>query len=113
MYTIGYSFFYGASLICQSYTVLYVSLFGHFCQLAFLSLVENPHIEKTYPTMVQNKDSETSKILYDLKTGYFRKDLIVFKNVDFFRSTDLFLLFILFYVLLLNLLNLHENFYIA
>ncbi len=63
--------------------------------------------------MVQDKNSEASKILYDLKTGYFRKDLIVFKNVDFFRSTDLFLVFIIIYVLLLNLLNLHEYFYIA
>jgi hypothetical protein len=37
---------YGASLIGQSYTILYVSLFAHICQLFFLNLVETPHIKK-------------------------------------------------------------------
>lgn len=37
---------YGASLIGQSYTILYVSLFAHVCQLLFLNLVETPHIKK-------------------------------------------------------------------
>ena len=44
MYTLGYMFYYGASLIAQSYTVLYVSLWAHFCQLLFLSLVEDPRM---------------------------------------------------------------------
>jgi len=113
MYTLGYTFFYGASLITQSYTVLYVSLFGHFCQLAFLSLVENPHIEKTYPGMVEDRESEKNRILYDLETGYFRRDLIVFKNLDLFRSSDLFMVIILFYSFLLNLLNMPYAFYVG
>mmetsp|Transcript_27502 Transcript_27502/g.38785 ORF Transcript_27502/g.38785 Transcript_27502/m.38785 type:complete len:650 (-) Transcript_27502:29-1978(-) len=115
MYTIGYSFFYGASLLTQSYTVLYVSLFGHFCQLAFLSLVENPHIEKTYPGSVKDHDqtniAERNRILYDLQTGYFRKDLIVFKNFDPLRSSDLFVFIIIFYTLLLQFANLPQWFY--
>ena len=47
MYTLGYSFFYGMSLICHSYVVFLVSLVAHGCQMLFLLLVENPHIEKT------------------------------------------------------------------
>eukprot|EP01121_Diplochlamys_sp_Union-15-3_P008041 TRINITY_DN2101_c0_g2_i3.p1 TRINITY_DN2101_c0_g2~~TRINITY_DN2101_c0_g2_i3.p1 ORF type:complete len:397 (-),score=53.40 TRINITY_DN2101_c0_g2_i3:91-1221(-) len=92
MYTIGYAFFYGASLIAQSYTVLYVSLFGHFCQLLFLGIVENPHIEKTYGDMVNDKDD-----INPAQTGYFRKDLIVFKNINLLRSSDLFMIVIIAY----------------
>jgi len=93
--------------------VLYVSIIGHFCQLAFLTLVENHHIEKTYHGMVEYKDTETSKILYDMKTGYFRKDFIVFKNWDTYRSSDLFIAVIILYTLVLNLLNLHWSFYLG
>lgn len=39
---------YGFALMSRSYTVLYVGLFGHSCQLIFLVLVENPHIDKIY-----------------------------------------------------------------
>jgi len=42
MYTVGYAFYYGFSIITRSYTVLYVSLFAHFCQLLFLVVVEDP-----------------------------------------------------------------------
>eukprot|EP01114_Cavostelium_apophysatum_P019463 TRINITY_DN6285_c0_g1_i1.p1 TRINITY_DN6285_c0_g1~~TRINITY_DN6285_c0_g1_i1.p1 ORF type:complete len:726 (+),score=212.23 TRINITY_DN6285_c0_g1_i1:218-2395(+) len=113
MYTLGYTFFYGASLITQSNTVLLTSLFGHFCQLVFLQFVENPHIEKTYPGAVMNPNPERNKILYDAQTGYFRRDLIVFKNLNIFRSSDLFLVVMIFYVLCLNALNLHWSFYIG
>ena len=47
-YTLGYAFMYGFALMSRSYTVLYVGLFGHSCQLIFLVLVENPHIDKIY-----------------------------------------------------------------
>lgn len=113
MYTLGYTFFYGASLLTQSNTVLLASLFGHFCQLAFLQFAENPHIEKTYPGAIENPLSqESKKILYDHQVGYFRRDLIVFKNLDIFRSSDLFMVIIIFYCLFLNCLNLHWSFYV-
>eukprot|EP01104_Vermistella_antarctica_P009439 TRINITY_DN242_c1_g1_i1.p1 TRINITY_DN242_c1_g1~~TRINITY_DN242_c1_g1_i1.p1 ORF type:complete len:800 (-),score=263.30 TRINITY_DN242_c1_g1_i1:68-2323(-) len=111
MYTIGYSFFYGATLISQSYTVLYVSLIGHFCQLAFLTYVENPHIDKVYPGIVEESDIEKESVLS--KSGYFRRDLIVFKNFNPFRSSDLFILVIICYVVFLFFLDLHPAVYVA
>lgn len=48
MYTVGYSAYYGISLICRSYTLLFVSLLAHAAQIAFLIFVEEPHIQKIY-----------------------------------------------------------------
>ncbi|EAL70976.1 hypothetical protein DDB_G0272678 [Dictyostelium discoideum AX4] len=108
MYTIGYTFYYGASLITQSYTVLYVSLFAHFCQLIFLVLVEDPHIQKTYPEIVEDPHITREKV----KT-YFGHDLVVVKNFQFLRAADLFTLLIVIYTLALNLLSLPTWFYIV
>ncbi|EFA80267.1 Phosphatidylethanolamine N-methyltransferase [Heterostelium album PN500] len=107
MYTIGYSFYYGASLISQSYTVLYVSLFAHFCQMLFLVLVEDPHIQKTYPDIVEDPFVRKDKV-----NSYFGHDLIVMKNFFFLRSGDLFTLMIILYTVALNLINLPVSFYV-
>ncbi|KAA1474122.1 hypothetical protein DENSPDRAFT_781124 [Dentipellis sp. KUC8613] len=48
MYSVGYAWFYGTSLIVGSYPVLFVSLAAHAAQFAFLVLFENPHIERKY-----------------------------------------------------------------
>lgn len=48
MYSVGYAGYYGISLFAASYTVFFVSLIAHTAQFAFLTIVENPHIEKTY-----------------------------------------------------------------
>eukprot|EP01006_Ploeotia_vitrea_P054036 TRINITY_DN67840_c6_g9_i2.p1 TRINITY_DN67840_c6_g9~~TRINITY_DN67840_c6_g9_i2.p1 ORF type:complete len:603 (+),score=25.97 TRINITY_DN67840_c6_g9_i2:35-1810(+) len=89
MYTVGYLFMYGAAGICHSYPVFYVAVIAHLMQLIFLTVVENPHIEKTYsqistPTSVE---LERQKAL----DGYFsmHKDLILYFNAEIFRSSDL------------------------
>ncbi|KAI5812911.1 phospholipid methyltransferase-domain-containing protein [Pyronema omphalodes] len=58
MYSVGYAGYYGISLFAASYTVLCVSLIAHAAQFAFLSAVENPHIEKTYNPPAPRKKSQ-------------------------------------------------------
>ncbi|KAF2121347.1 phosphatidylethanolamine N-methyltransferase [Lophiotrema nucula] len=48
MYSVGYAGYYGISMMVASYKVLLISIIAHAAQFVFLSLVENPHIEKTY-----------------------------------------------------------------
>ncbi|OCK78315.1 phosphatidylethanolamine N-methyltransferas-like protein [Lepidopterella palustris CBS 459.81] len=50
MYSVGYAGYYGISLMAASYKVLFISIVAHAAQFAFLTLVESPHIEKTYNT---------------------------------------------------------------
>jgi hypothetical protein len=78
-----------------------------------LCLIKTKDIKKTYPEMVEDAEIERKRRLYDTQTGYFRRDLIVFKNLDVFRSSDLFMIVILFYCVMLNFLNLHWTFYVG
>lgn len=108
MYTIGYAFFYGASLITQSYIVLYVSLFAHCMQIAFLSIVENPHIEKTYPSFVNGSAVESETEEYH----YLHSDMVVLKNFNYLRAADLFTVIIVIYTMLQYFFDIPKEFLI-
>ena len=60
MYSVGYAGFYGISMMAASYKVLFISIFGHLAQLIFLTIVESPHIERTYnsPPPIKRSGSE-------------------------------------------------------
>ncbi|KAF2727628.1 phosphatidylethanolamine N-methyltransferas-like protein [Polyplosphaeria fusca] len=62
MYSVGYAGYYGISMMAASYKVLFISIIAHAAQFAFLTLVENPHIDKTYnppPPRRKRPDSQT------------------------------------------------------
>ncbi|KAI8373027.1 phospholipid methyltransferase-domain-containing protein [Radiomyces spectabilis] len=121
MYSVGYFGYYGLSLICASYTVLFVSIAAHALQFLFLALVETPHIDKIYnppikakrqpvsPTQATIDDASYDAMHYStsgrqFSNQYFRRDLIMFKNFDFFRPTDLASALVMLYSLALPFL---------
>ncbi|KAI9021871.1 phospholipid methyltransferase-domain-containing protein [Hyaloraphidium curvatum] len=96
MYSIGYLGYYGISLISGSYTVLYASLAAHAAQFAFLYFVEDPHIEKVYGSGGRGEREQLR--------NYFRRDLLVFRNLDPLRTTDLLTILALLQTVTISLL---------
>ncbi|KAK4103547.1 phosphatidylethanolamine N-methyltransferase [Parathielavia hyrcaniae] len=101
MYSIGYAGYYGISMMAASYDVLFISILAHAAQFAFLAIVENPHIEKTYnpPPPRQRAVSEVSaqsENTVDLSkktpaapsTPVPVHNLLGLQNFDPFRITD-------------------------
>ncbi|KAL9646156.1 hypothetical protein ABK040_008033 [Willaertia magna] len=102
MYSVGYSFYYGVSLMSGSHVVLVVSFCAHMLQLIFLVFIENPHIEKIYGGMKpEMKEEEEEKV----------RDPIVFYRLEPFKDpNDLFLIVITLYA---GYTCLTSNFYVA
>ncbi|KAH9887760.1 phosphatidylethanolamine N-methyltransferase [Xylariomycetidae sp. FL2044] len=124
MYSIGYAGYYGISMMAGSYAVLFISIVAHAAQFAFLVLVENPHIEKTYNppaprkrgdtqsqadspaievTSPQSGSVESVALLSQLKQPGRVHKLIGLNNVDFFRNTDFSTLLLLSYIMVLTI----------
>ncbi|EPY34588.1 phosphatidylethanolaminen-methyltransferase-lik E protein [Angomonas deanei] len=104
MYTVGYAFMYGVPIMAKSYSLFYVSVFGHLCQIAFLALVENPHIEKTYNSAAEPSDDEhhRNEVLYgnsEHGESYLEpNELVVFMHFNTFRASDWLLLLVVAYM---------------
>jgi len=103
MYSIGYAGYYGISMMAASYSVLFISIIAHAAQFAFLVLVENPHIEKTYnpPAPRHRGESQSQNQLPSadlLKTDNAPPSqlepptqihkMLGIGNFDLFRTTD-------------------------
>lgn len=128
MYSIGYAGFYGICLMTASYTLFFASILAHAAQFAFLIIVENPHIEKTYnpPAPLKRKstlDSDSSTKLREAIIGSAsppslgmlnvsavsdeefgtpeRRAFLVFGNFHITRSSDILTILLSFYSLCL------------
>lgn len=105
MYSVGYVGYYGISLIVASYKVLFISILAHAAQFAFLVLVENPHIEKTYNSPPPRKRQSDPDIFHNntlasagsangapplATTEQPSKvhNLLGLRNLDLYRTTD-------------------------
>lgn len=111
MYTVGYAFMYGVPIMTKSYTLFYMSVFGHLCQIAFLALVENPHIDRTYNqiTQLSPEDQARQDALYGDGIGeedaYLEPgELVVLWHFNVFRASDLLLALTLIYLCITLLL---------
>lgn len=121
MYSIGYAGYYGISMMSASYPVLFISIIAHTAQFAFLVLVENPHIEKTYNPPAPRKRGESygqsdappsaepgtmdEAITAPLQRGspVQTHKLLGLQNFDLFRSTDYSTLLLLSYFVVLTI----------
>lgn len=125
MYSVGYAGFYGISMLAASYKVLFISIIAHAAQLIFLSLVESPHIERTYNSPpppkreedeLQGQRPQLSRLLSGSQTNSYptlassihpspSHHLIGFQNVDLHRITDVAVIVIQVYMYAFALLT--------
>ncbi|KAI0017532.1 phosphatidylethanolamine N-methyltransferase [Xylariomycetidae sp. FL0641] len=141
MYSIGYAGYYGISMIAASYAVLFISIVAHASQFAFLVLVENPHIEKTYDPPAPRKRVETVSEAQtppaELTTSQSSGSLdamaaaaaavpavptqtssqvhkqIGYNNIDLFRNTDYSTMLLVLYLIALTVVTPPRPFYQA
>lgn len=83
MYTAGYGFIYGIPLISNSFTLFWVGVFAHICQILFLMFVEEPHIQKIYappPQDPSEEEQQRDKLLYEADEGwvYLKKEETIY-----------------------------------
>eukprot|EP01062_Namystynia_karyoxenos_P072966 TRINITY_DN6965_c0_g1_i6.p1 TRINITY_DN6965_c0_g1~~TRINITY_DN6965_c0_g1_i6.p1 ORF type:complete len:592 (+),score=236.40 TRINITY_DN6965_c0_g1_i6:143-1918(+) len=99
MYTVGYAFYYGLSLISKSYLVFYCSIVAHLLQMAFLVLVESPHIEKIYGAMGHAQDEEKDTAEFKDRWHWFtqKREMVLLFNLNVFRASDVFTILIVVY----------------
>ncbi|KAI9893129.1 MAG: phosphatidylethanolamine N-methyltransferase [Vezdaea aestivalis] len=129
MYSVGYAGYYGISLMAASYHVLVISIIAHATQFAFLLLVENPHIEKTYNPPPPRK--QTADLPGDQEFNTFNlvspnqaiqdddippplstalkpspvHNLVGLQNIDLFRVTDTSVILLQIYLLLFTVMT--------
>jgi phosphatidylethanolamine N-methyltransferase len=120
MYSIGYAGYYGISMMAASYDVLFISIVAHAAQFAFLVIVENPHIEKTYnppPPRVRadstmsdfnspgSEQASESGASLPRETPAPVHNILGLKNLDLFRTIDYSVILLVGYLAILTLVT--------
>jgi phosphatidylethanolamine N-methyltransferase len=126
MYSVGYAGFYGIALMMASYQVLFISIVAHAAQFTFLTLVEEPHIDKTYNKPPPRRTRQNSDrhhedrpstahsdgtyadygLMYDsVRSPAPMHHIVGSQNTDFHRLIDVTVVLISFYMFLLAALT--------
>lgn len=125
MYSVGYAGYYGISLMAASYKVLFISVIAHAAQFAFLTIVENPHIEKTYNAPPPRKRTESESANERPSSSFYAEaghingyppiasaekpspvhNIIGLHNIDLHRVTDIAVFAMQFYLYITALLT--------
>lgn len=131
MYSIGYAGYYGICLISASYTLFAASVIAHACQFAFLIIVENPHIDKTYnppqprkkpishassPSLSDDGMSPAAASTIPDENAIMqssRSAMLIFKNFNITRVTDVAVLATAVYSALLYFLPRNSFWYLV
>ncbi|TID25670.1 phosphatidylethanolamine N-methyltransferase [Venturia nashicola] len=114
MYSVGYAGYYGISLMAASYKVLFISIIAHAAQFAFLTLVENPHIEKIYNTPPPRKRSDGVHSGQDEATTSHPSGIHGLwppQNFDLHRVADVSVLLLQFYIFMAACFTPNSQFY--
>ena len=129
MYSIGYIGYYGISLMAASQKVMFISIFAHAAQFAFLVVIEEPHIEKTYSAppprqqlneIPQNSGDRPKTPRTDTAASWpnpglnkppATHNLLGLHNLDLYRVTDTSTILIQTMMLLLTLSTPKTTFY--
>ena len=118
MYSVGYAWYYGISLMAASYKVLFISIVAHAAQFAFLIWVENPHIEKTYnpppsrKQFLEHENERDDQAPHERQDGHVNgapplatvsqpspvHNLLGLQNIDLHRVTDTSVILLQIYV---------------
>lgn len=96
MYTVGYSVYYGMSLLSGSYLVFLASLLAHSLQILFLAFVETPHIEQLYGS--DSAPPRPTSSDPTLESLYLRNEPVLFFNLDWTRASDSIIMIAVVYV---------------
>jgi phosphatidylethanolamine N-methyltransferase len=123
MYSVGYAGYYGIALMMASYKVLLISVIAHAAQFAFLSIVEDPHISKTYDPPPPRKRHSSGNVAHEDRPSdvAFAESAPIAEaeglrptpthhivgplNTDFHRSIDVTVVSLSFYVICLATLT--------